>query len=417
MEPQRQPRATMTDLIDRVMDKGVVVRLDLIVGLAGIPLIGISLHAAIAAMETMLQYGMMEDWDSRTRALEDGQADWRQLALRPGEQIQAELYGSYHDTEGIWRVWRPGRLLLTDQRLLLIRPVPRQTLFTAQVSAIAGLGRIHRENIAGAGRDLTCLALADGTLAALYTAEADVLEAWLADRLQRLGRTVTDLSPADVGSLGFDVAAGQLWHRWPPGDGEPQVEVRLGAVLTADELTWRADVGPGVLLRLPLAQIGNLTVERRELETSGSAMSSSCAMGTRDARPRPCSPARTSPRGRRPYGGPRTRGTESAVLDLEGDNLRQGLMALVVALLEVVKEALVHAAVGRVEGGRLSDAEIERLGDALAELEDAVEAIKAEHGVADAVRNVRDDLDGLVGDLIQGLAGGQRREETQRAHA
>ena len=81
-------------------------------------------------------------------------------------------------------------------------------------------------------------------------------------------------------------------------------------------------------------------------------------------------------------------------------------MALVVALLEVVKEALVHAAVGRVEGGRLSDAEIERLGDALAELEDAVEAIKAEHGVTDAVRNVRDDLDGLVGDLIQGLAGG-----------
>jgi hypothetical protein len=115
----------MTDLIERVMDKGVVVKLDLIIGMAGIPLIGISLHAAIAAIETMLQYGMMEDWDSRTRAVENGEAEWRQLALRPGEQIQAELYGSYHDTEGIWRVWRPGRLLLTDERLLLIRPVPR----------------------------------------------------------------------------------------------------------------------------------------------------------------------------------------------------------------------------------------------------------------------------------------------------
>lgn len=268
MEPQRQPRATMTDLIDRVMDKGVVVRLDLVVGLAGIPLIGISLQAAIAAMETMLQYGMMEDWDSRTRALEDGQADWRQLVLRPGEQIQAELYGSYHDTEGIWRVWRPGRLLLTDQRLLLIRPVPRQTLFAAQVSAIAGLGRIHRENIAGGGRDMTCLALADGTLAALYTAEADVLAAWLADRLQRLGRTVTELSPADVGSLGSDVAAGQLWHRWQPADGQPQWKSGW-AVLTADELSWRADVGPGVLLRVPLAQLGNLTVERCELGNLG----------------------------------------------------------------------------------------------------------------------------------------------------
>ncbi len=105
------------------------------------------------------------------------------------------------------------------------------------------------------------------------------------------------------------------------------------------------------------------------------------------------------------------------MLDLEGDNLRQGLLALVVALLEVVKEALVHAAVRRVEGGRLSDTEIERLGDALAELEDAVDQIKAEHGVTDAVRNVRDDLDGLVGDLIHGMAGGERRMETERAHA
>ncbi len=269
MEPQRQPRATMTDLIERVMDKGVVVKLDLIVGMAGIPLIGISLHAAIAAIETMLQYGMMEDWDSRTRAVGNGEAEWRQPALRPGEQIQAELYGSYFDTRGIWRVWRPGRLLLTDQRLLLIRPVPREILFAAQVSAIAGVGRVQAENIAGGRRDITCLALEDGTLASLYTAEADVLEAYLADRLQRLGRTVTELSAADVGSLGFGAAAaGQLWHRWRPGDGQAQWKSGW-AVLTADELTWRADVGPGVLLRVPLAQIGNLAVERRELGSLG----------------------------------------------------------------------------------------------------------------------------------------------------
>lgn len=38
------------------------------------------------------------------------------------------------------------------------------------------------------------------------------------------------------------------------------------------------------------------------------------------------------------------------MLDLEGENPSQGLLALVVALLEVVKEALVHAAIRRVEG-------------------------------------------------------------------
>ena len=269
MEPQRASRATMTDLIERVIDKGVVVKLDLIVGMAGIPLIGISLHAAVAAIETMLEYGMMEAWDSRTRAVENREAEWRQLALRPGEQVQVELYGSYHETEAIWQVWRPGRLLLTDQRVLLIRPLPAEILFAAEVSAIAGVGRVQRENVAGGRRDVICLALEDGTLATLYTAEADVLAACLSERLQRLGRTVTELSAADMGRLELGAAAaGQLWHRWPPGDGQGQWKSGW-AVLTADELTWRADVGPGVLLRVPLAQIGNLAVERRELGNLG----------------------------------------------------------------------------------------------------------------------------------------------------
>ena len=298
MEPQRQPRATMTDLIDRVMDKGVVVRLDLIVGLAGIPLIGISLHAAIAAMETMLQYGMMEDWDSRTRALEDGQADWRQLALRPGEQIQAELYGSYHDTEGIWRVWRPGRLLLTDQRLLLIRPVPRQTLFAAQVSAIAGLGRIHRENIAGGGRDMTCLALADGTLAALYTAEAEILEAWLADRLQRLGRTVTELSPADVGSLlGIPRRRGSVVAPLAARGRPAPVEVRLGGTdgRRAHLAGRRRSRRPAAPAAGPAREPCGRAPRTREPRGSRRARRPPWGEG---ARPRPCSPARTSPTGR-----------------------------------------------------------------------------------------------------------------------
>jgi hypothetical protein len=98
-----------------------------------------------------------------------------------------------------------------------------------------------------------------------------------------------------------------------------------------------------------------------------------------------------------------------AVLDLEEGNLRDGLLALVVALLEVVKEALVHAAVRRVEGGRLTDAEVERLGDALADLEEAVAQIKSEHGIGAAVQGVRDDLDQLVGGLVDTLAGRDSR--------
>ncbi len=106
------------------------------------------------------------------------------------------------------------------------------------------------------------------------------------------------------------------------------------------------------------------------------------------------------------------------MLDLEEGNLRHGLLALVVALLEVVKDALVHAALGRVEAGRLSDAEVERLGNALAELEEAVAQLKAEHGVDEAVRGVRDDLDHVVGDIIHAMAGrGRWLGERERADA
>ena len=59
MEPTRTGRATLVDLLDRVLEKGLVLDADLIISLAGVPLIAVSLRAAIASVETMAQYGMM----------------------------------------------------------------------------------------------------------------------------------------------------------------------------------------------------------------------------------------------------------------------------------------------------------------------------------------------------------------------
>jgi len=70
MEPIRDSRATLVDLLDRVLDKGLVLYADVIVSVAGVPLIGINLRAALAGMETMLRYGMMQDWDEGVRAWE-----------------------------------------------------------------------------------------------------------------------------------------------------------------------------------------------------------------------------------------------------------------------------------------------------------------------------------------------------------
>lgn len=62
-------RANLTDLLDRVLDKGLFLRADLVIYLAGIPLIGVTLSATVAGIETLLDYGIMSDWDTASRAL------------------------------------------------------------------------------------------------------------------------------------------------------------------------------------------------------------------------------------------------------------------------------------------------------------------------------------------------------------
>jgi hypothetical protein len=69
VEPTRDTQTTLVDLLDRILDKGLIIDADLIIQVAGIPLIGIKLKAAIAGMETMLRYGIWEDWDAAQRAV------------------------------------------------------------------------------------------------------------------------------------------------------------------------------------------------------------------------------------------------------------------------------------------------------------------------------------------------------------
>lgn len=76
MKPDRHPQATLVDLLDRVLDRGLIIQLDLIISVADIPLIGVNLRAALAGIETMVEYGMMADWDTsiRAKALRAGRA-------------------------------------------------------------------------------------------------------------------------------------------------------------------------------------------------------------------------------------------------------------------------------------------------------------------------------------------------------
>lgn len=60
--------SALLDLLDRVLDKGLVVQADIVITLAGVPLLGVNLRAALANMDTMISYGMMEGLDAQIRA-------------------------------------------------------------------------------------------------------------------------------------------------------------------------------------------------------------------------------------------------------------------------------------------------------------------------------------------------------------
>lgn len=58
IEASRDRGSTLVDLIDRVLDKGLVINADITVSVAGVELLGIKLRAALASFETAAKYGL-----------------------------------------------------------------------------------------------------------------------------------------------------------------------------------------------------------------------------------------------------------------------------------------------------------------------------------------------------------------------
>ena len=70
-------------------------------------------------------------------------------------------------------------------------------------------------------------------------------------------------------------------------------------------------------------------------------------------------------------------------IDADPARAEQGLARLVLTLIEVLRKVLEHQAVRRMEGGSLTDDEVERLGLALLRLNDRMEELKGVFGLSD----------------------------------
>jgi hypothetical protein len=89
------------------------------------------------------------------------------------------------------------------------------------------------------------------------------------------------------------------------------------------------------------------------------------------------------------------------MIKIDDDNLKNGVLGLVLAVVEILRDALQNQATRRIESGTLTDDEVERLGAALADLDLAIEGIKREQGLEQAVQSVRDGLDDIVNEVVQ----------------
>ena len=84
-------------------------------------------------------------------------------------------------------------------------------------------------------------------------------------------------------------------------------------------------------------------------------------------------------------------------VDTDPERVEKGLAQLVLTLIELLRQLMERQALRRMEGGTLTDDEIERLGETFMKLAQRMEELKAEFGLED--RDLNLDL-GPLGTLL-----------------
>lgn len=246
LAPIRDPQATLVDLLEVILNKGVLLNVDLLISVADVPLVGVSVRAAIAGIETMLEHGMMREWDESTRRWVQ-QSIARDLALHEKEELRLRMLASLQ-VEGLGRTWRPGVLYVTDRRVVLLRREPREVLL--EVSR-ADLVRVVKSTHSDPGVHQSTLTIVtrEGRHLVLLPADARKLA-----RVLRL--------PAGQG--GKEQAAdrersGRLWFHEPRALGGVWRNGR--ATLAGGILEWRAVAESRPAFRMAVAELSSVQLE------------------------------------------------------------------------------------------------------------------------------------------------------------
>lgn len=272
MEPTRSPQATLNDLLDRILDKGILLDTDLIITVAGIPLLGINLKLALAGMETMLKYGMMKDWDEAQRAVAMQETARELPPLGKDESIIFSVFGTQWYSKGIYNSWRAGTIYITNKRIIQFRKIPPEVLFEVKFEDIKAMALRERDHFTGVKRQELHLLLKDDQVARLHTKDSDALKKILEDMIKTKGLNLEENAafpdkkelPGDFLQPEEEVFhSGQMWHQvsfladrsthyqWKPGH----------LYLTNKRLCWWYDFEKKLLFDISSDKIQHVTVK------------------------------------------------------------------------------------------------------------------------------------------------------------
>lgn len=187
MEPTRDFQVTLVDLLDRLLDKGLVLNADLIIHIAGIPLLGLNLKACLAGIETMLKYGMWNDWDEAQRAIAmDERRKKKGIPLDIGEEIHLQVFASHWYSKGIYEAWRPGNLYFTNRRIFLFHTEPAEILFSLGYEEIVNISIDRGKNVSGEDASYLCLLSHADELIRIHTVELETVKKLLEQNCKSL---------------------------------------------------------------------------------------------------------------------------------------------------------------------------------------------------------------------------------------
>src|SRR5437667_9897950 len=81
-------------------------------------------------------------------------------------------------------------------------------------------------------------------------------------------------------------------------------------------------------------------------------------------------------------------GRPDSRIDCTAENIEQGLAKLVLSLIELLRQLLERQAIRRMEGGSLSEAQVEEMGQALMTLEAKIRELAEHFGLTPADLNL-----------------------------